>query len=292
MDAATRELLVPVHGVLMTKPLAETWEDVKRFQARPDDVVIATYPKAGTTWASEILDMIYCEGDKEKCRRDTIYNRVPYLEFQIQGMPSGVDQLNATPSPRLVKTHLPIQMMPDSFWEKNAKVIYVARNAKDLAVSYYFFHLTVSPLPQPESWDVFLYNYMKGNVCYGSWHDHAKGWWEKRHDHQILYLFYEDMKEDPEREIRKMLKFLEKDMSDDIVKKIVHLTSFDVMKNNDMVNYKTLPSEVMDQTITPFMRKGIAGDWKNHFTVAQNEKFDEDYERKMEGSGLHFRTEI
>ncbi|KAH1170145.1 hypothetical protein KIL84_001130 [Mauremys mutica] len=37
---------------------------------------------------------------------------------------------------------------------------------------------------------------------------------------------------------------------------------------------------------------GIAGDWKNHFTVAQNETFNEDYERKMAGTNLQFRTEI
>ncbi|XP_044125329.1 sulfotransferase 1 family member D1-like isoform X2 [Bufo gargarizans] len=292
MDRPTLQTLVPVHGIPLSIGIAENWEGVEQFQAQPDDLVISTYPKSGTTWASEIIDMIYCGGDHEKCRRDTIHNRVPYLEFKIPGMPSGIDQLNATPSPRLVKTHLPIQLMPESFWEKNAKVIYFARNAKDVAVSYYFFQKIVTAMPDPGPWDTFLDNYMKGNVSYGSWHEHVKGWWEKRHDYNILYLFYEDMKEDPKREIRKMLHFLEKEMSDDILEKIIYHTSFDVMKTNDMVNYTTIPNEVLDQTISPFMRQGIAGDWKKHFTVAQNEKFDEDYKWKMSGTDLHFRTEI
>ncbi|XP_056383056.1 sulfotransferase 1 family member D1-like [Hyla sarda] len=292
MDICSLQKLVPIHGVLMGINIYENWEKVEKFQARSDDWVIATYPKAGTTWACEIVDMIYSGGDPEKCRRDAIYNRVPYLEFQIPGMPSGVEQLDATPSPRLVKTHLPIQLMPNSFWEKNSKIIYVARNAKDVAVSYYFFHQIVKALPDPGPWDVFLDNYIKGNVSYGSWHDHVKGWWEKRHDYNILYLFYEDLKENPKREIRKMLDFLEKEISDDILEKIVYHTSFDVMKTNDMVNYKTIPNEILDQSTTSFMRKGIAGDWKNHFTVAQNEKFDEDYKRKMSDTELHFRTEI
>nr|DBA17279.1 TPA: hypothetical protein GDO54_002753 [Pyxicephalus adspersus] len=281
-----------VHGIPIGAESAENWERVEEFQARPDDVVISTYPKAGTTWTSEIVDMIYCGGDPEKCKRDTIYNRVPYLEFRIPNMPTGVELLEGRPSPRLLKTHLPIQLMPESFWDKKSKVIYIARNAKDVAVSYYFFHNMVKALPDPGPWDIFLDSYMKGYVCYGSWHDHVKGWWEKRYDHNILYLFYEDLKENPKREIRKMLQFLEIKMTDDIVEKIVHHTSFEEMKNNDMVNYKTIANDVLDQTTTTFMRKGLAGDWKNYFTVAQNKTFDEDYKKQMSGTNLHFRTEI
>ncbi len=31
-------------------------------------------------------------------------------------------------------------------------------------------------------------------MAYGSWYKHVKGWWEKRHEKRLLYLFYEDMK--------------------------------------------------------------------------------------------------
>lgn len=37
---------------------------------------------------------------------------------------------------------------------------------------------------------------------------------------------------------------------------------------------------------------GISGDWKNQFTVAQYERFEKDYEKKMKGSTLRFRSEI
>lgn len=41
-----------------------------------------------------------------------------------------------------------------------------------------------------------------------------------------------------------------------------------------------------------FLFLGIAGDWKNYFTVAQNEKFDAIYRKEMSGNTLQFRTEL
>uniref|UniRef100_F7DPF5 Sulfotransferase n=1 Tax=Xenopus tropicalis TaxID=8364 RepID=F7DPF5_XENTR len=289
-EAITR--VVSFRGVPMSKYNVENWERMDYFQARHDDVVIATYPKAGTTWVSEIMDMIYAGGDLEKCQRDAIYNRVPYMEIRVPGMPSGVDQLEVLASPRLIKTHVPIHLMPESFWEKNCKVIYVARNAKDVAVSYFFFHNMVKALPDPGPWDKFVTDYMNGAVSYGSWFDHVKGWWERRNQYQILYLFYEDLKEDPKREIKKILHFLKRELSEEVLEKIVHHTLFQTMSKNTMANYKTIPNELLNQTNTAFMRKGEAGDWKNHFTVAQNEMFDTHYQKEMLGTSLHFRTEI
>ncbi|XP_043942865.1 sulfotransferase 1C1-like [Protopterus annectens] len=128
-------------------------------------------------------------------------------------------------------------------------------------------------------------------VGWGSWYDHVKGYW-KKDQHQILYLFFEDMKESPEQEIRKVMEFMEKDLPDHVISKIVQQTSFSAMKENPMANYTTVPKVFLDHSRSPFMRKGEVGDWKNYFTVAQNEVFEEDYRKKMEGTSLTFRTEI
>lgn len=90
----------------------------------------------------------------------------------------------------------------------------------------------------------------------------------------------------------RLIEFLGRKASDELVDKIIKHTSFQEMKNNPSTNYTTLPDEVMNQKVSAFMRKGIAGDWKNYFTVALNEKFDIHYEQQMKGSTLKLRTEI
>ncbi|XP_073868620.1 sulfotransferase 1C1 [Macaca fascicularis] len=357
-----------VNGILMAKMISDNWDKIWNFQAKPDDLLIATYAKAGTTWTQEIVDMIQNDGDVQKCQRANTFDRHPFIEWTLppplnsgksarvsptglgplswvsfhprgksflqlegsemssksqvlesesptadlvlcptvvnlvpeasisQGLTQGpqhsLDLANKMPSPRTLKTHLPVQMLPPSFWKENSKIIYVARNAKDCLVSYYHFSRMNKMLPDPGTWEEYVETFKAGKVLWGSWYDHVKGWWDAKDQHRILYLFYEDMKEDPKREIEKILKFLEKDISEEILNKIIYHTSFDVMKQNPMANYTTWPTSIMDHSISPFMRKGMPGDWKNYFTVAQNEEFDKDYQNKMAGSTLTFRTEI
>ncbi|XP_010140166.1 PREDICTED: sulfotransferase family cytosolic 1B member 1-like, partial [Buceros rhinoceros silvestris] len=97
----------------------------------------------------------------------------------------GTEQLEAVESPRIIKTHLPVRILPKSFWENHCKG----------AVSFYHFDLMNKLHPHPGTWAQYLEEFMAGRVAYGSWYDHVRDYWERRKDHPILYLFYEDFKE-------------------------------------------------------------------------------------------------
>ncbi|XP_068610222.1 cytosolic sulfotransferase 1-like [Brachionichthys hirsutus] len=293
MELPPRPELFDFHGISMTKYVTATWERVQNFKARPDDILIATYPKAGTTWVSYILDLLYFgQTSPDRLTSIPINKRVPYLETTDGYIDTGIDLVENLPtSPRIIKTHLPVQFIPKSFWEQTCKVIYLARNAKDNVVSNFHFGRMIMIRPDPGDWNSYLHKFMAGKVIYGSWYDHVNGWWKKKETYSNLhYMFYEDITEDGARELDKLCSFLGLSPSLEEKKQITDEVQFDNMKHNNMVNYSTSPW--MDFNISAFMRKGKVGDWKNHFTVAQNEEFDEDYKRKMKDPTLQFRTEI
>lgn len=289
----TRFPLIPIRGVPLMNHIANNWDAVWAFRPDPSDLLIATYPKAGTTWTQEIVDLLLNNGDAEFCKRAPTPVRSPFLEINSPPpIPSGLDLLKTMDPPRVIKTHLPFQLVPLGFWENKCKAIYVARNAKDNMVSYYHFDCMNLTQPEPGPWEGYIQKFIQGNLGWGSWYDHVKGYWEEREKKNILYLFYEDMKENPRREVVRIMKYLDLSLSDEVINRIVELTSFKKMKENPMANYTCIPENVFDQSISPFMRKGEVGDWTNHFTPEQSKMFDEDYEKQMKHSNIPFRTAI
>lgn len=65
-------------------------------------------------------------------------------------------------SPRVIKSHFPGQILPPDIMRKKARVVYVARNPKDVAVSYYYFHNSNPAMSAYSSWNEFFDDYYSG----------------------------------------------------------------------------------------------------------------------------------
>lgn len=52
------------------------------------------------------------------------------------------------------------------------------------------------------------------------------------------------------------MTYLDVSVSDDVISKIVNLTSFEKMKDNPMANYSCIPAPFFDYSKSSFMRKG------------------------------------
>ncbi|XP_075771560.1 sulfotransferase 2B1-like isoform X2 [Pelodiscus sinensis] len=248
-----------------------------RFQVLDDDIFTVTYPKSGSNWMIEILSLIWQQGDPSWCRSVPIWERGSWLEA-----PGSLEKLKATKPPRFISSHLPIQLFPKSFWGSKAKVIYTIRNPKDVLVSLHHYCKLMSFLEEPESLEELLGAFLQGEVQFGSWFDHVKGWLGLRGRENFFCISYEELQEDLRGSVGRICRFLGKDLADAALASVVQNASFQAMRDNPMANYSLVPDNILDKTKGSFLRKGVVGDWKNHFTVAQSERFGRAYREQMQ----------
>ena len=157
---------------------------------------------------------------------------------------------------------------------------------KDVAVSYFHMHRAYQFLPYVP-WDEFITElFLPGNLLYGPWHKHSLYWWEMSKSHSnILFLHYEALIRELKAQIEKIAAFLGKKITTDAIEKVVGESSFTSMKANKDVNYSQV--QAMGHEISPFFRKGKVGEWREHFTTAQNRLFEQKFAAWMAGSDLN-----
>ncbi|KAM4651435.1 sulfotransferase 2B1-like [Discoglossus pictus] len=253
------------------------------FQVLDDDVYNVTYPKSGTNWMSEILNLIMQNGDPSTCINVMNFDRSPWFET-----PAGQLILESLQSPRLLSSHLQQHIFAKSFFTSKAKIVYTMRNPKDVLVSLFHFAKMLSFYKDPDNFQEFLEDFLQGKSLYGSWFDHIRGWMKMKDDCRFFYITYEELQQDLRGSVLRIAKFLGKELDDAAVDSVVEHSSFKTMKNNKMCNFTLVPQEYIDNRKGTFMRKGISGDWKNHFTVAQSEYFDKVYQQKMKELNIKF----
>ncbi|KAL7977462.1 hypothetical protein Chor_009411 [Crotalus horridus] len=229
------------------------------FQVRDSDVFNVTYPKSGTTWMQEILTLIYSNGDPTFSQSVPCWERVPWVEQK-----TAAQYLENRPSPRLITSHLPATIFPEKFFSSQTKAIYTVRDPKDVCVSLYHYAKMSSFLEFREDFGEFIELFSAGKLRLG--HD-LRG------------------------SVVRICEFLGKNLDPAAVDSVVENASFGVMKSNKMVNYTMVPEELMDQKISMFLRKGISGDWKTHFTEEQSVAFHQLYQENMNGLETNFPWE-
>ena len=126
----------------------------------------------------EIIWQIYNNGETTS---KNIFERVPFLEFSTSPRLGEFADIAKVPSPRLIKSHLPYSIIPKGSSDgTKCKYIYIARNPKDVAVSY--FHFTVSLKSSGNGyngpWEFFSKLFIDGNgKIYQVGHFLSPWWW-------------------------------------------------------------------------------------------------------------------
>jgi len=291
----------PIHSydglTMYFHPESALFHSALDFQWRPSDVVVSSGPKAGTTWTQEMVWLIANDFDYEAAKKDRLDVRFPYMEFGSGSKDDGlgetaVQRLDKLPQhqTRFIKTHLPLQLLHRRSSSSSAasssssfKMIYVTRNPKDVVVSYYNF-LSKSLNLVEGTFEQFAKDFMEDKLEYSPYVETVVGYWERaKTDENLLFITYEQLKEDFIGVSRKVAEFLGKKVSDEQLDELKKHCSFNSMKNNDMVNFKAAGF-----TNIEFMRKGIVGDFKNYFNKELEAEFDKYVEERLVGTDFNF----
>ncbi|XP_057615729.1 amine sulfotransferase-like [Chionomys nivalis] len=228
-------------------------ENMDNQEIRDDDVFIVTYPKSGTVWTQQILSLIYFEGHRNNTENIQTIDRAPFFECNNHNV-----DFAKMPSPRIFSSHLPYYLVPKVFKNKKVKILYIYRNPKDVLTSYFHYSNLMVILEASNTIETFMQTFLDGRVVGSNWFDHIRGWYEHRHDFNIMFLNYEDMKKDLRGSVLKICSFLEKELSEEDVDTVVRQATFQNMKSDPRANYDDIIKKEIgtrnDQGT--FLRKG------------------------------------
>eukprot|EP00897_Mesotaenium_endlicherianum_P010761 jgi/Mesen1/9713/ME000693S09270 len=228
-------------------------EKMAAVDVREDDIVVCTYPKAGTTWVLQIVRLLLQDPNTPLNKAVAWFER------------DSVEVLKALPtgSPRIIKTHFLNSQLP-----KGMKRVYVTRNPKDLAVSYFHHARGKEDFGFMGDWNDFFGLYVDGTTIEGGdWWNHTKdAMLDVGKDENLLFLWYEDMKKDPVAAVTAIAKFLNLERSEEFLEAVAQGSSLESMKSDANANVEWSKARKGESA---HLREGAAGGWRKMFTPAQ-----------------------
>ncbi|XP_058118159.1 luciferin sulfotransferase-like [Anopheles ziemanni] len=272
-------------------------QQVRDFRVYEDDVWIVTYPKCGTTWTQEMAWLITHDLDYQTARNINLNTRSVFLEIGAIADRIPVDTITATASlkrPRHIKSHLPLPLLPKQLWTIKPKIIYVARNPKDVAVSYLHHYQMIMGYRGTK--EAFLEGLLQDRVMFCPQVHHALDFWNLRQEPNVLFLTYEEMKKDLRGVLPRVCQFFGKSFSDEQLDELAVHLSFDEMKKNPSTNNDNMVRSAMKMNGREgeqfeFMRKGIVGDFRNELSEEYIAKFDQFIASQLAGSDFNYNLE-
>ena len=268
----------------------------QHYRPRSDDIVITTSYKSGTTWTQEIVRQLIFLG-QDTPQRDSVDvgELCPWLDSRWDPIDVVIGKLEAQQHRRFIKSHLALDGL---LFFPQVKYIVVGRDARDVAMSLWNHYsgytdaaITMKsktpgrvgePLPPPPqdihafwrawftrgwfAWESEGYPYW-GNLHY------VQTWWAFRHLPNILFVHYNDLKDDLAGEIQRIAGFLRIPLPTEALPTILAAVSLDAMRDSAERLNPGLKAELKDGAKT-FFFKGANGRWKGLLSAEELHLYD------------------
>ena len=223
-----------------------------RFDLRESDVFVVSYPRSGSTWVRFLLANLTRFDSQDPVDFHSVQRVIPDIMQR-----AGREMLQAVPSPRLLKSH-------HAYDSRLKKVIYILRDGRDVMVSYYFLMVG-----QGNFEGSFLDFLDKEDLRPCLWHEHVESWLLRDNLDGLLLIRYEDLHRQTAIEVARMARFVGLPCDKARLDWAVSNSCFETMQRIEAEKGRAFYPD------RPFLavRKGVIGDWVNHFGAAHKKVF-------------------
>jgi len=250
------------------------WNDLA---FRPDDIVIATYAKSGTTWMQQIVGQLLFGPDPELA----VAEMSPWLDLRVPPKAEKLPIVEGQRHRRFLKTHLPVDAL---VFSPEAKYLYIGRDGRDVVSRMYNHHANANqtwydalnetpgrvgpPIERPPA-DVAQYwrDWMDrdGHPFWPFW-ENVRSWWAIRELPNVHFVHFADLKRDMPGEMERIARFLGIEVDPAHWPKLIEYCSFDWMKQN-AARSVPLGGAFWDAGPQVFINKGVNGRWAEVLTA-------------------------
>ncbi len=253
------------------------------YAPRSDDIVIATYPKCGTTWMQRIVSMLVF---KDAAARP-IQELSPWFDMRMFGpVEASLARAEAQTHRRFLKSHLPYDALPVY---EGVKFIHVARDGRDAAMSFHNHQSNYTPhaierfsevcladpkfatpfKPPGEDAQQYFHDWVTGEEDAigdpgASFFHIEKSYWDARNDQNMLLVHYADLKCDRAAEMRRIADFLNIDIPETLWPELIEAASFAVMRAQG-AELLPIAQQIWNGGSDRFLHKGHDGRWQEVF---------------------------
>ena len=144
---------------------------------------------------------------------------------------------------------------------------------QDACVSYYHHMLSARMACLHSTFTEFARDlYMRNNLLQGGYFEMLRSGWTRRDHPNLLVLWYEEMKEDQRGCVERMMAHLGCSLSEAKLRELCEAMTFS--------NYRKISSMNQSKGFNfskskgEFTRKGVVGDWVNHFDQDLNQSWN------------------
>jgi hypothetical protein len=224
----------------------------RNFAVYPDDTFIVSYPRSGNTWTRFLIaNLMY---PHENISFGNIERLIPDTSSQSNRT------LKRTPRPRIIKTH-------QYFDHRYGKIIYIVRDPRDVALSYYDFHRKYRQISDDHPLENWVDDFVRGNLTssdWGSWGENVASWlYTRGQSPDFLLLRYEDMIEQTPRELTRIARHFGIEVTPERLSRIVEQCSVDRMREMEKLEENDWIATRKHRKDIPFVRAARAGEWRS-----------------------------